>query len=123
MASAGALQSQKALEDAVDRCENVGAGKRAPLAEVTALLKLCRDNKVRLPEVVAKHGLEIINDKRAKGDLKQEEYWLISEQVGPNEWRPWEVPLSPFPVFVPPSSRDCRLTPRSVPPSLSLTKR
>ena len=72
------MSSQRALESCLDRCENAGRDA-APAADVRQLLKLCRDAKVRLPEVVARHGLRLL--ERSSKSLKDEELWLIHEQV------------------------------------------
>ena len=64
------MSSQRALESCLDRCENAGRDA-APVADVRQLLKLCRDAKVRLPEVVARHGLRLL--ERSSKSLKDEE--------------------------------------------------
>jgi tetratricopeptide (TPR) repeat protein len=72
------VPTQRALDDAIDRCENSGKCG-APAKEVRELLRLVRDGKVRLSEVVSKHGLALLN--KHKSAMKQDELWLVHEQV------------------------------------------
>ena len=81
IATMGRLPSQRALAATLDRCENAGHGGHAPIDEVKALLRLCRDGKVRLPEQIARHGLRLVKSKEAKRKLNDTELWLINEQV------------------------------------------
>ena len=72
------VATQRALDNAIDRCENAG-GRGAPANEVRELLRIVRDGKVRLSELVSKHGLTLLN--KHKGAMKQDELWLVHEQV------------------------------------------
>merc|ERR1711977_596614 len=77
------IPSQKALEDALARCEHAGPTKNAkpaPPQEVRKLLKIIRDGKVRLPDVVSKHGARLLSSKGWR-TLKPDELWLVHEQV------------------------------------------
>mmetsp|Transcript_5108 Transcript_5108/g.12806 ORF Transcript_5108/g.12806 Transcript_5108/m.12806 type:complete len:311 (-) Transcript_5108:52-984(-) len=75
----GPVPTQKALQDALDRCEHAGTKRAAPPTDIRNLLKIIRDGKVRMPEVVSRHGTRLLSNHARS--LRPDELWLVHEQV------------------------------------------